>query len=53
MDLTEPMAQNCRLLVAAPNTCISDFTSALSPATVPVPWASIKLTVAGEKPAFL
>src|SRR3989442_12512582 len=52
IDLTEPMAHDCRGAPAASNTRLSVVTSAWSPATVPVPCASISPTVAGEKPAL-
>ena len=51
IDLIDPMAQLSGAASAAPKTRESAATSAPSPATVPVPCASISPTLAGEIPA--
>ena len=52
IDLTEPIATLCASAPASAYTRVSAWTSAPSPATVPVPCASTRPTVAGENPAW-
>ena len=51
IDLTEPIAiAPCARASASPKTFFSAAISVLSPSGMPVPWASIRLTLAGSTP---
>ncbi len=50
--LTEPRPQKPTRLVAARKTCVKEETSIGSPSGVPVPWASMYVTVSGPTPAI-